>query len=431
MEKLMGDSKKSTPLDHTKTVINLLSKTLSDNEKYLLNKGLKFFIATKSVSITEVMLAAVETAQKKIWQVFSDALIKSAEKICGTRKIMRKRKLTNWWSESIKTEIQNEKKLCKTYLKAINLKAFEDYKRQRIKVKELIQEGKIKSWQEFDEEKVLQRSKEYFEELLGKQDDTDNISEDNESELGIQEEQEPTITKEELIQALYKMKLGESPRKDRISAEMLEKLLEMARKMRMNTDTRRDIFYIIVSADDYEDAFEKLMHLGLTKNQEREFIHVILHCCVRENPYNPYYAYLAQMFCKHDRKHMLTLKFSIWDKLKANEKQKPTCMSSLAGLMTHRFLNKGLPISTLKVIEFTQIDNTTTRFLRQIFLGILNHNNTEACLGVFKNVAQSDKLKMFRESLRLFLQIFVRKNFNISLCFSSICSYFKFLYVKI
>lgn len=56
------------------------------------------------------------------------------------------------------------------------------------------------------------------------------------------------------------------------------------------------------------------------------------------------------------------------------------------------------------------MDPVTTRFLRQIFLGILLHNDTELCLSVFKNVAQSDKLKMFRESLRLFLQLFVRKN---------------------
>ncbi|XP_045478475.1 nucleolar MIF4G domain-containing protein 1 homolog [Harmonia axyridis] len=189
-----------------------------------------------------------------------------------------------------------------------------------------------------------------------------------------------------------------------------EELLELARKMKMNTDTRRDIFCMIVSADDYEDAFEKLMHLGLSKSQEREIINVILHLCTRENPYNPFYAYLAQEFCEHDRKHMLTLKFAIWDKLKEIDKQRPTCINALVGLLTHLFLNKALPISTLKVIEFKQMDDTTTRFLRQIFLGILNHNDTEACLDVFKNVAQSAELKMFRASLRLFLQIYVRNN---------------------
>ncbi|XP_045477895.1 uncharacterized protein LOC123683043 [Harmonia axyridis] len=64
MEKLMRDSKKYTPLEHTRTVINLSSKTLSDDQKYLLDKGLKFSIAPKNVPKIEVMLAAEETAQR-------------------------------------------------------------------------------------------------------------------------------------------------------------------------------------------------------------------------------------------------------------------------------------------------------------------------------------------------------------------------------
>ena len=49
-----------------------------------------------------------------------------------------------------------------------------------------------------------------------------------------------------------------------------DKLLSLARKMRMNTDIRRQIFCILMSAEDFGDAAEKLVKLG-TKNQtERE-----------------------------------------------------------------------------------------------------------------------------------------------------------------
>lgn len=48
--------------------------------------------------------------------------------------------------------------------------------------------------------------------------------------------------------------------------------------------------------------------------------------------------------------------------------------------------------------------------MRQILLGILLHEDAEACVAVFQNVAISDKLKMFRESLRLFVHQFVLKN---------------------
>ena len=64
-----------------------------------------------------------------------------------------------------------------------------------------------------------------------------------------------------------------------------DKLLALARKMRMNTDIRRQIFCILMSAEDFSDAAEKLVKLG-TKNQtEREVIAYplatrVTYCCL-------------------------------------------------------------------------------------------------------------------------------------------------------
>lgn len=44
------------------------------------------------------------------------------------------------------------------------------------------------------------------------------------------------------------------------------KVLEVAKKQRMNTDVRRNIFCVIMTSEDYLDAFEKLLrfvHLSL------------------------------------------------------------------------------------------------------------------------------------------------------------------------
>jgi len=46
-----------------------------------------------------------------------------------------------------------------------------------------------------------------------------------------------------------------------------QKLLKLAAAQRMNTDIRRAIFCIIMSAEDYVDAFEKLLRLGLSGKQ--------------------------------------------------------------------------------------------------------------------------------------------------------------------
>ena len=46
-----------------------------------------------------------------------------------------------------------------------------------------------------------------------------------------------------------------------------QKLLQLAAAQRRNTDIRRAIFCIIMSAEDYVDAFEKLLRLGLSGKQ--------------------------------------------------------------------------------------------------------------------------------------------------------------------
>ncbi|KAF7265831.1 hypothetical protein GWI33_020901 [Rhynchophorus ferrugineus] len=193
-----------------------------------------------------------------------------------------------------------------------------------------------------------------------------------------------------------------------------QKLLDLARKQRMNTDSRRDIFCIIISAEDYLDAFEKLLKLGLKNQQERDIIHVILHCCLQEKSYNPYYAILAQKFCEYDRKFQMTIKCSVWDKLKALGDHSGAQVSNLAKMLTYLFIEKGLPISTLKIVEFGELDKVTLRFMRQILLGILLHPDMEAIQGVFEKVVRSDKLKMFRESLRLFIHHFLLKNLKVN-----------------
>lgn len=54
-----------------------------------------------------------------------------------------------------------------------------------------------------------------------------------------------------------------------IDKEVLEaqKMLQLASAQRMNTDARRAIFCIIMSGEDYIDAFEKLLRLDLPAKQ--------------------------------------------------------------------------------------------------------------------------------------------------------------------
>ena len=66
----------------------------------------------------------------------------------------------------------------------------------------------------------------------------------------------------------------------------------------------------------------------------------------------------------------------------------------------------------MQVIHFTELERPTTKFLEQIILGILLHENEQACLQVFERISVSSQLQTFRESLRLFINCFLIKSIH-------------------
>ncbi|KRY42600.1 putative myosin regulatory light chain [Trichinella spiralis] len=128
-----------------------------------------------------------------------------------------------------------------------------------------------------------------------------------------------------------------------------EDLLRLAKKNRMNTDLKRNIFCCILSAEDYLNAFEKLLKLNLSDKQEREIIHILF----------------------------LTTQFALWDKLKILKTLKKTQIQNLSSLIAHLFGSLALPISVLKVINFVEIEETMTDFLKRLFTKFLNGFSTD------------------------------------------------------
>ena len=61
------------------------------------------------------------------------------------------------------------------------------------------------------------------------------------------------------------------------------------------------------------------------------------------------------------------------------------------------------------------MDKMNLRFLRQTLLGLLMYANEEECMAVFKRVGHSEKLKGFRERLRLFIHHLLLRNLDDSI----------------
>lgn len=193
---------------------------------------------------------------------------------------------------------------------------------------------------------------------------------------------------------------------DHKNDERRQKIFELAKKQRMNTDVKRNIFYVLLTAEDYLDAFEKILS---TTKDERSIVAVIVHCSLSEKDYNPYYGVLAQKFCEHNRKFLLALQFTFWDKFKDVDSMPPKQITNLAKLIGFLVENGTLPLSVLKAIEFNQMEKATLRLLRQIMLCLLL-TDQEKFQSTFERISPSNKLDSFKDQLRLFLKVFIKKD---------------------
>ena len=89
------------------------------------------------------------------------------------------------------------------------------------------------------------------------------------------------------------------------------KMLALAQKHHMNTDTRKAIFCVLMSSTDYLEAFERLLKLGLKGPQKREICRVLLYCCGVSKRYNPYFALIAKQQCQYDHRTKFTLQLCL------------------------------------------------------------------------------------------------------------------------
>ncbi|XP_038611572.1 nucleolar MIF4G domain-containing protein 1 [Tachyglossus aculeatus] len=188
------------------------------------------------------------------------------------------------------------------------------------------------------------------------------------------------------------------------------KILELARKQRMNTDVRRSIFCTLMVSEDFLDAFEKLLRLGLKDQQEREIVHVLIDCCLQEKKYNPFYAFLAGKFCNYDRKFQMTFQFTMWDKFRDLENLTASTISNLVHLLVHLLKTKSLPLSIFKVIEFSELNKQKVDFLRKILYKLLMETEVEELSSIFTKMYDNPKLGMLSEGLKLFINHFLLKN---------------------
>lgn len=178
----------------------------------------------------------------------------------------------------------------------------------------------------------------------------------------------------------------------------------------MNTDVRRNIFCILMTAEDYLSASERILHLNLSATQEREMCHVLLHCLLKEKQHNPYYAYVAQFFVKRDRRFYMSLQCAVWDKFKEVDQMSQAELTNLAEFLVILLCQEALSLAVLKNVQFVDMSPGLLQLLQQLFGSLLLSRPQDISQRVFLKVAEAPKLRLLREGLCLFLRHFFLKD---------------------
>ncbi|CAF3745252.1 unnamed protein product [Rotaria socialis] len=190
-----------------------------------------------------------------------------------------------------------------------------------------------------------------------------------------------------------------------------EKITKLAKHQHMNTDVRRLVFGTLLTSEDCDDAVEKLHKLNLSKVQEREIIHVTVHCCLHEKGYNPYYTLILQRFCAYDRRFQISLQYHTWDRFKdlslLNDKQLANFGSALSQLL----LSKSLTLNVFKNFNFIELTPSARTFLVELFIKIFDNTDDGLLKSIFQFPSKQN-YKFVKDALRLFLSHFILKKSN-------------------
>jgi len=158
------------------------------------------------------------------------------------------------------------------------------------------------------------------------------------------------------------------------NVDLSDDLRILAQQHRMNTPARKAIFCILLSSQDYLEAFERLQRLQLKSKEDRDVVNVLIYCCEQEDAFNPFYGHLAHKFCSFDANFKFSFKIAFWDKAKELEETKSQSVKSrehknVAHLLAHLLIENALTLTVLKPLDL-MLSGASTKFFTQVFTSL-------------------------------------------------------------
>lgn len=192
-----------------------------------------------------------------------------------------------------------------------------------------------------------------------------------------------------------------------ISTSFPPELEALAKSQHMNSETRKIIFCTIMSAEDYTDAFNKLMKL---KKQEREIVRILVTCCGQEQVFNQYYYLIASKFCSYKSSFKYSFQYALWDTLKQLSDFSIRKLSNIAKMYGFMVSDIVLPLNVFKCINFDEVDQYVSIFLRIVLEQIFVRCDLEDIAKIFTKIGSSDKYQSLSDGLSIFIKQVIAKH---------------------
>lgn len=136
-----------------------------------------------------------------------------------------------------------------------------------------------------------------------------------------------------------------------INTDSVDKII---RQQRLNTDTRRNIFRMIMTAEDVVDAEHRLVEYGgKRKSLLREIANMVIVGCCYERSFNPFYVALTKRLCLCSSRYKIAFQFSLWNiwkRMEQGEKWSSVKLSNLASYIAQLIFDRVVTFSCFRVL---------------------------------------------------------------------------------
>lgn len=218
---------------------------------------------------------------------------------------------------------------------------------------------------------------------------------------------------EQLKKAMKEAKISSASKDGAPSVE------DLARSQQMTSATRKAIFSIIVTSEDYVDACEKLTRFNAKDVKPREIAQVVLHCCQQEANWNPYYSHLSEKLCSLDPRYKISFKFLLWEKFddfstatssaesaasNSANNMNARALANWAKLYAHLIGGQSMSPTVLKAFPFEQSTAKGIVFLRMLLITLFLEFDAMTVLKMFVQAATSKDFAELAQNFDIFIQ---------------------------